>query len=66
MGAPYFSPSRSAFTHANPERAAEQYGLAESLGDQNAAQALTNLRAWLEENAARGDVEAQRALDALQ
>ena len=62
----YFSPSRSAFTHANPERAAEQYGLAESLGDQNAAQALTNLRAWLEENAARGDVEAQRALDALQ
>ncbi|MCA8931805.1 MAG: hypothetical protein KDA49_05020, partial [Rhodospirillaceae bacterium] len=61
----HFSPSLSAFTHANPVRAADRYRAAEAQGSQEAAQALADLRGWLERAAAGGDQEARAALQQL-
>ena len=61
----HFAPSLSAFTHANPVRAAERYTEAASQGSPEAAQALADLRGWLEDAAAGGDQEAQAALSQL-
>ena len=62
----HFAPSLSAFTHANPLRAAQRYQEAATQGSPEAAQALTELRAWLEAAATRGDQDARTALEALQ
>ena len=58
----HFSPSRSAFTFANPERAIRYYRDAQDAGDPDAAESLAELRDWLETEAAGGDPTAEGLL----
>ena len=58
----HFTPGRSAFTHANPERAIRYYQNARNAGDPAAAAALDALRDWLDVAAADGDPDAQDLL----
>ncbi|NBC34363.1 MAG: hypothetical protein GVY13_16925 [Alphaproteobacteria bacterium] len=58
----HFAPSRSAFTHANPERAIQYYRDAQQAGDSAADEALAELRDWLEVRAADGDPTAEELL----
>ncbi len=50
---------------ANATLAAEWYGKAEAMGDEEAARRVDELRAWLEERATQGDTDAIRTLESL-
>lgn len=58
----HFSPGRSAFTHANAERAIQYYEGASQAGDPAAAEAMAELRDWLEVQAADGEPAAEELL----
>lgn len=61
----HFSPGQSAFSHANPSRAADYYRRAREAGDPEARRALDELREWAEAAAADGDPDAERVLNEL-